>query len=211
MPKGYVEEQGIPVGNVYDKYGTRNPIARHLVGQFLGNVLELVKTTGARDVHELGCGEGKLTQLIADLGVESVRGSDLSAQMIEQARAENRRPNVEFAQRNLYELSSDDAASLLVCCEVLEHLEDPRKALEAIRGLCRDYCLFSVPREPLWRIMNVARGKYLKDLGNTPGHLQHWGRRGFSRLINEYFEIVETRSPIPWTIVLCRPKQESRS
>jgi hypothetical protein len=30
-----------------------------------------------------------------------------------------------------------------------------------------------VPREPIWRIGNMARGRYLGDLGNTPGHIQH--------------------------------------
>jgi hypothetical protein len=64
--------------------------------------------------------------------------------------------------------------------------------------------LVSVPREPLWRGLNIARGAYLKDLGNTPGHLSHWSKRSFARLLARHGEIVELRSPLPWTMALLR-------
>ena len=92
----------------------------------------------------------------------------------------------------------------MICCEVLEHLAEPRRALERLASISRRHCLLSVPREPLWRALNCLRGSYLGQLGNTPGHIQHWSRGAFLRLVGEYFEIVEVRSPIPWTVVLCR-------
>jgi hypothetical protein len=61
-----------------------------------------------------------------------------------------------------------------------------------------------VPHEPLWRILNVARGAYVQDLGNTPGHLNHWSRAGFKRLLSAHGQVVETRSPFPWTMLLVR-------
>jgi len=61
-----------------------------------------------------------------------------------------------------------------------------------------------VPREPIWRILNIARGKYIGDLGNTPGHVNHWSRRGFIDLLSRRFDVVEVRSPLPWTMALCR-------
>jgi hypothetical protein len=66
------------------------------------------------------------------------------------------------------------------------------------------HLLVSVPHEPLWRALNVARGAYLKDLGNTPGHLNHWTRRGFVGLLGRYGDVVEIRSPFPWTMLLVR-------
>ena len=66
------------------------------------------------------------------------------------------------------------------------------------------HLLVSVPREPLWRALNMARGAYLKDLGNTPGHLNHWTRRGFVALCGRYGDVVEVRSPFPWTMLLVR-------
>ena len=64
------------------------------------------------------------------------------------------------------------------------------------------HILVSVPREPLWRGLNVARGAYVRDLGNTPGHVNHWSKRGFIHLVERHGEVVETCSPFPWTMVL---------
>jgi hypothetical protein len=66
------------------------------------------------------------------------------------------------------------------------------------------WILVSVPREPLWRGLNIARGAYLRELGNTPGHLNHWSKRSFAKLVGRHGEIVELRSPPPWTMALVR-------
>jgi ubiquinone/menaquinone biosynthesis C-methylase UbiE len=102
-----------------------------------------------------------------------------------------------------YELPFEDASfDLVVCCEVLEHLEHPGRGLaEAVR-VAKKAVLVSTPREPLWRVLNVARGRYLRDLGNTPGHVQHFGRRSLVRLVESRLRVVETRTPVPWTVVL---------
>jgi SAM-dependent methyltransferase len=193
-------------GNVYDKYSTSNPIERRLVGGFLGRVGELAARSGAREAHEVGCGEGELSLLLARRGL-SVRGSDISAEVIEEARRRAARAGVEIAYRaaSITELEPrTDAAELVVCCEVLEHLADPDRGLEVLAGLARPWLLVSVPREPAWRALNLARLKYLGELGNTPGHLGHWSRRGFVEFLNTRVEVVEVRSPLPWTMALCR-------
>jgi hypothetical protein len=64
--------------------------------------------------------------------------------------------------------------------------------------------LVSVPREPLWRALNLARLKYVSELGNTSGHLGHWSKRGFVEFLSQRVEVVEVRSPLPWTMALCR-------
>jgi 2-polyprenyl-3-methyl-5-hydroxy-6-metoxy-1,4-benzoquinol methylase len=203
VTKPILLQDDIPVGNVYDKYATRNPLARYLVANFLSTVVDLVRGTGARLVHEVGCGEGELAHIIAQTGIPVVTGSDFSAAMIELAASKF--TEIRFQQRSIYELRADqDAAELVVCCEVLEHLLEPRRALERLASISRPYCILSVPREPLWRALNCLRGSYLAKFGNTPGHAQHWSRRDFVRLAGEYFEIAEVRSPIPWTVLLCR-------
>ena len=67
--------------------------------------------------------------------------------------------------------------------------------------------IISVPREPIWRFLNLLRGKYIKDLGNTPGHLQHWSSDKFVDLVSNYFEIIEVKKPFPWTMLLCKAKK----
>ena len=87
---------------------------------------------------------------------------------------------IEFATKNIYKLADPaDSARLIVCCEVLEHHEKPRDALGALALIAQPYCLLSVPREPLWRTLNMVRGKYWRGFGNTPGHLQHWSAAAF--------------------------------
>ena len=51
-------------------------------------------------------------------------------------------------------------------------------SLAEIRRVTTSHALLSVPREPIWRMLNFLRGKYWSSGGNTPGHLQHWSRRG---------------------------------
>ena len=55
--------------------------------------------------------------------------------------------------------------------------DDPERALDVLAGLARPWLIASVPREPLWRALNLARLSYVGDLGNTPGHLNHWSKR----------------------------------
>ncbi len=199
-------EDGVVIGNLYDKYGSRNPIVKSLMAGFGAALEELVAATGAQTVHEVGCGEGFWTLRWAGRGL-AARGSDFSTQVIEVARENAARAGgtAAFRVASIYDLAPPaDAAPLVVCCEVLEHLEEPRRALEVLRELASPWLIVSVPREPLWRTLNMARGRYWADLGNTPGHLQHWSKRAFRALIAEHVEIVAVRSPLPWTMVLGR-------
>lgn len=195
-------------GNVYPKYTTRNPLARHLVKNFMRSLHDLVRQSGATTVHEVGCGEGFLATALAGTG-HYVRGSDVSADTIARARrrAAGLGLEIPFRVTSLYELTPErDAAELVICCEVLEHVPDPGRALAVLAGLARPHLIVSVPHEPLWRLLNLARGRYWRELGNTPGHIQHWSRAGFCRLVQEHVEVVAVRTPVPWTMLLCRAR-----
>jgi ubiquinone/menaquinone biosynthesis C-methylase UbiE len=177
-----------------------------LVGGFLGRLDQLVETTGAREAHEVGCGEGELSLRLAHRGLR-MRATDASAAVIDEARRRARVSGVgiEFDPAPIDALDpSRDGAELIICCEVMEHLEDPETALDKIARLASPWAIVSVPREPLWRALNLARLKYVRHLGNTPGHLQHWSRGEFVRFLDRRLEIVEVHSPLPWTMALCR-------
>ena len=195
-------------GNVYDKYGTSNPVARRLMAGFMSDLDELVERSGAREAHEVGCGEGEVSIRLARRGIR-VRGTDAFPRVLEEARRRAAAAGVEvdFEAAAVEELDpATHAAELVLCCEVLEHLEDPRRGLEMLARLARPWLIASVPREPLWRALNLARLSYVGALGNTPGHLSHWSKGGFERFLGERFEVVEIRSPIPWTMALCRAR-----
>jgi len=195
-----------PAGNYYDKYRTKNPIARKLMQGFLDAFDALAARVPVSYACEIGCGEGELSIRLARRGFR-MRGFDIAEEAVEEARRRAAAAGVEAAFRTQRIETLDtqaEAAPFVVCCEVLEHLDDPEGGVRTLAELARPWLLASVPREPLWRMLNMARGKYLADFGNTPGHVNHWSRDGFLALLSAHFEVVEVRSPIPWTMALCR-------
>lgn len=206
-----IEEDGVVVGNAYDKYSAKNPIARWLMKGFSDALSGLVQRVGPRTINEIGCGEGYWVIEWNRQGIDA-RGSDFSKKVIELAKLNAQSeglPRSRFSVQSIYDLdAARETADLIVCCEVLEHLDDPRAGLSALQRVTTDHLIVSVPREPIWRVLNMARGKYLGDLGNTPGHIQHWSADRFVKLISEYFEVIEVRKPLPWTMLLCRARQD---
>lgn len=199
-----------PAGNFYDKYRSRNPIVQWMMSGFMEAFEQLVEESSAGRALEIGCGEGELSIVMARRGLE-VAGCDIAPEAIAEARRRIAAAGaeVELWQQRLEDFQNTEkhAAPLVVCCEVLEHLDDPELGLEILSDLARPWLLCSVPREPIWRLLNMARAKYLRDLGNTPGHVNHWSRRGFENFVAKRFDIVHTRTPLPWTMLLCRLRE----
>jgi hypothetical protein len=90
---------------------------------------------------------------------------------------------------------------------VLEHLKDPNAGMRELDRVCGGHLLLSVPREPIWRLANVMRGAYLRQLGNTPGHLQHFSRRSIRKLVEQRFDVVAERRPFPWIMILAHTRR----
>ena len=205
---GGVEEDGVVIGNTYDKYSSGNPIVKWMMNNFKADLSDLVVRAAPESIHEIGCGEGYWVLHWREQGFLA-RGCDFSKEVIDIARENsiNRGlPASIFESRSIYDLdTAQDSADLVVCCEVLEHLENPEAGLQALQKVVNRNLIVSVPQEPLWCALNLTRGKYIKRWGNTPGHVQHWSKRNFIQLVSRYFEVVEVRSPLPWTMLLCKP------
>lgn len=206
---GGQKEDGIVVGNTYDKYGSRNPIVRRIMQGFDDSLSGLIRKAAPTTIHEVGCGEGYWVLRWNQEGM-AARGCDFSSQVIEIAcdnAKERGLPDTLFQAKSIYDLdATHDKADLIVCCEVLEHLEFPERGLEALQRVVEKHLIVSVPREPIWCALNLVRGKYLAAWGNTPGHIQHWSRTSFIKMVSKYFEVIEIKNPLPWTMLLCRPR-----
>jgi SAM-dependent methyltransferase len=157
-------------------------------------------------VLDVGCGEGVLTQQWATrLAGRRVVGIDLDDPHLQAEWDKRQAPNLEYRAMKAEHLPfADGEFDLAGAIEVLEHVPDPAHTVGEMARVASRWLLVSVPREPLWRGLNMARGAYLKDLGNTPGHLNHWSKRGFVELLSRHGEVVEARSPFPWTMLLVR-------
>ncbi len=201
-----VSEDGIVTGNTYDKYGSSNPVVRRLMAVFERELDDLLELAAPRSLLDVGCGEGVLVHRWAQrLGERRVVGIDLEEESIQAGWAERRAPNLEYrvmeAANLPFAAGEFDLASAI---EVLEHVPDPEHTVAEMARCAARHLLVSVPREPLWRMLNLARGAYWPALGNTPGHLNHWSRRSFVKLLSRHGEVMEVRSPFPWTMLLVR-------
>jgi 2-polyprenyl-3-methyl-5-hydroxy-6-metoxy-1,4-benzoquinol methylase len=196
----------VPTGNTFDKYGSTNPVVRRLMAGFEGTLEALFARADPRSILDVGCGEGVLTERWAErLGEKPVIGLDLPDAKLEAEWATRRRENLEFRTFSGGDLAfADGSFDLVAAIEVLEHVPDPERTLAEMARVAARHLLVSVPREPLWRALNVVRGAYVRDLGNTPGHVNHWSKRGFVEAAGRYGEVIEARSPFPWTMLLVR-------
>jgi 2-polyprenyl-3-methyl-5-hydroxy-6-metoxy-1,4-benzoquinol methylase len=197
-------EEQVPTGNTFDKYTTTNPVFRRLQDGFERDLRELFTRADPSSLLDIGCGEGVHTYRWAtQLGDRRVVGIDLEDPKLAAEWEKRQAPNLQYRTMKAENLPfADGEFDLVTAIEVLEHVPDPRRTVAEMARCARRHLLVSVPREPLWRLCNMARGAYLMQLGNTPGHLNHWSRRSFTALLSRYGEVAEVRSPFPWTMVL---------
>jgi 2-polyprenyl-3-methyl-5-hydroxy-6-metoxy-1,4-benzoquinol methylase len=203
---GRPEAEAVPTGNTYDKYGSTNPFVRRLMAGFERDMLELLDRARPASMIDIGCGEGVLTaQWAQRLPSARLVGVDLEDPKLRREWEQRRHANLEFRPGSGDDLPFEDGEfEAAAAIEVLEHVPDPAAVLGEMARVASTWILASVPREPLWRALNVARGSYLRELGNTPGHLNHWSKRSFASLLACHGEVVELRSPLPWTMALVR-------
>jgi ubiquinone/menaquinone biosynthesis C-methylase UbiE len=195
----------VPTGNTYDKYSTRNPLERRLMSGFFAALRGTLPGEHPASVLEVGVGEGEVSHRLRSLYPDAhIVGVDLHDEALA----------AEWWARDLVGVYADicdlpfpsKSFDLVVAIEVLEHVLDPDCALAELARVSRRDVVLSVPREPIWRIANMARGKYLADLGNTPGHVQHWSRRDFATLVESTLDVACVATPFPWTMVGARTR-----
>jgi 2-polyprenyl-3-methyl-5-hydroxy-6-metoxy-1,4-benzoquinol methylase len=197
---------GIVTGNTYDKYGSTNPLVRRMMAGFERSLDELLGLADPGSLLDVGCGEGVLVERWARrLDRRRVVGIDLEEESIQAGWEQRQAPNLEYRVMRAENLPfAEDEFALASAIEVLEHVPDPEHTLAEMARCAQRHLLVSVPREPLWRMLNMARGAYWREFGNTPGHLNHWSRRSFTTLLARYGTVAEVRSPFPWTMLLVR-------
>ncbi len=189
-----------PTGNTYDKYGSTNPIEQRMMAGFMRSLDGLLDGLAPVRILEVGVGEGHvMTRVRERFPDASIAGLDLPDAALADHWREASLPCL-FGDATRLPFA-DGTFDLVMAIEVLEHVPGPDAALRELARVCSGTLVASVPFEPIWRLGNMARRRYLRDLGNTPGHVNHWTRRSFARFVGTRFRVERVSSPLPWTMV----------
>lgn len=148
-------------------------------------VIDLVEALGPCSVLEVGCAEGLMTAELARRA-EWVHATDFCAAMLAHCPA---LPNVSYG---LFDVERDplplmEPVDVTVACEVLEHLRDPRAAIERLSESCT-YLVASCPvTEPLNRdTFDAERYRRESKAGDAAGHVWSMDMAGMLSLFEGY-------------------------
>lgn len=165
----------------------------------------MVKPLRTVSILDVGCGEGFTLKKLEDKKIgRKNEGIDYSSDAIKIGKEIY--PELSLSKGDVYDLKYDnDSFDLVVCTEVLEHLTDPAKAVSEMKRVSSKYLIFSVPNEPFFIIANFLRGKYLKNFGNHPEHINHWSSFGFEKFLKRQgLTIIKSKHPFAWSLVLTK-------
>lgn len=175
-------------GNI-EKYKSKNPLKRSMVERLNYRILDIVGNiiNNKADVRILdaGCGEGFIDRLIIDRypGVR-ITGLEFTKEAITIAKATN--PSVEYIQGDVCNMPFKDRSfDFVLCTEVLEHLQDPEKAMKEIMRVSTGRFLITVPNEPWFCIGNMIVLKNISRLGNPIDHINHWTKGSFTDFLRK--------------------------
>lgn len=126
-------------------------------------------------VLDIGCGGGHLLEILQKVpghSGENLCGVDYSARAVEQAKLRVPEANFELGDATRLPFLTG-AFDIVICCEVLEHLDNPRQALrEAHRVLSpKGMLIITIP--------NGAKDSY-------EGHVNFWDKGQFRDFCDEY-------------------------
>jgi 2-polyprenyl-3-methyl-5-hydroxy-6-metoxy-1,4-benzoquinol methylase len=190
------------------KYRNDNPLQRILIRRFVERLHSLfISACPLESVLEVGVGEGFLSGYLSEKFPDKrFTGVDIEAGDLDKLRAKF--DGIETHQGSVYDLAflRDRRFDLVICAEVLEHLERPEDALDQILALSPKRVIFSVPHEPWFMLSNLVRGKNVSRWGNDIEHLNHWGTGSFRKLLEPRFEIHQMTASYPWLLALLEPR-----
>lgn len=187
----------------YTKYLDKNPLQKFLIENFFNALFSITENLKIKRILDAGCGEGILLEKLRKRKIgKHFEGIDNSRAALKIAKKLH--PNLILKHGGIERLPyKENSFDLVLCIEVLEHLRNPAKAFLELRRVTKKYFVASVPNEPIFRIANFLRGRYVREFGNTPGYINHWSKNGFINFVKEQkINIVSVKTPFPWTVVL---------
>ena len=165
------------IDEAYSEWSTTYD-ADHNLTRDLDQMVVRQEVAGRRykSILEIGCGTGKNTTLLADIG-ERVLALDFSAGMIEKAKAKVARANVTFRHADITQTwpCDDGMFDLISCNLVLEHIENLSFIFaEAARVLTDGGCFFVCELHPFRQYQGTqARFQRAQDTTEIAAFVHH--------------------------------------
>ncbi len=186
----------------FEKHTEKNPISKFFLDNFYKKLLSQLQNLHPETILDVGAGEGFTLQKLKDRGIgKRLEGIEYLDEAIEIAKKLH--TTITIKKGNIYTLPyGNNSFDVVICTEVLEHLDDPEKGLSELVRVTKRSCVLSVPNEPLFTIQRFFRGKNLLQLGDHPEHIQHWSKKSFEEFVSTKLKIVTTQTPIPWTLIV---------
>lgn len=140
-----------------------NPTARHLERMICDTIRQL---TDVKSVVDVGCGMGvNVKRIHAKFPQLRITGTDISPKSLEMAeKYVGKSELINYAAVDIATGPLPATYDLVLCSQVLEHIENDRKALESLAGMCAKYLLITVPS-----------GRYNRT-SKVVGHHRHYSK-----------------------------------
>lgn len=191
----------------YEKHQNNNPLSKVLLKNFYKELLIMAKKIPNESILDVGCGEGFTLSELKKNGI----GKRLEGiEYIQEALDIGKKlfPDFTFKKGDIYRLPyKDNTFDIVVCTEVLEHLDKPKDALKELQRVSKKHLILSVPNEPYFTFQRIIRGKNLFHLGAHPEHIQWWTHSAFlTFLVKNGLKVMDKKAPFAWTLVLAAKK-----
>lgn len=188
------------------KHTTQNPISKFFLNNFKHLLLERTKEMHPDSILDVGAGEGFILEMFRKNNVaKKLEGLEYMDDAIDIGKKMH--PKIIIKKGTIYELPyKANSFDVVLCSEVLEHLEDPNKALSELKRVTKKYLILSVPNEPLFTIQRILRGKNVMKLGAHPEHIQHWTSGSFEKFVSKICTVKDVQTPLPWTLVIAQKR-----
>lgn len=183
--------------NFYEKFHENSKVQRHIVDSnnftyrpLFTCINKFLPTRGK--VLDIGCGTGSISLYLSKFNLNVV-GLDISRKAISVANLNKKKfniKNISFKNMSFEKYRSSSNFDLIVCFDLLEHVNDDKSTLIHIHNLLKNgsTLFLSVPslNAPLYRI------KLLKNFDEKVGHLRRYSENNLATLLHESkFRIVK--------------------